>query len=216
MPTDSIKNRPSFIAMGVILILHFVGIFGLHSIYSNYFALLTPLNLIITFILILPFKENTSSRLIVFFILAFALGMLVEIIGVQTGIPFGSYYYTSRMSLAVCGVPLMIGINWFLLSYGLISGVNYLAKDVFFIWKVLLCAALMTFMDILIEPFAIKHQLWVWESAHVPIQNYITWFVVSSIIFLFGFKIIPNEKNRVAAFTIVVFFLFFGVNYLIK
>jgi|TARA_B110000483_G_scaffold11233_1_gene13015 bisanhydrobacterioruberin hydratase len=213
---DSVKNRPSFIAMGVILILHFVGIFGLHSIYSDSFASLTPLNLLVTFLLILPFKGNTSLRLIVFFMFTFALGMLVEIIGVQTGIPFGSYYYTSRMSLAVFGVPLMIGINWFLLTYGLISGVNYLAKDVSFIWKVLLCSALMTFMDLLIEPFAIKYQLWVWESAHVPIQNYIAWFVVSSIIFSLGFKIIPKERNRVAAFTIIVFFLFFGVNYLTK
>lgn len=216
MPIDSIKNRPSFIAMGVILILHFVGIFGLHSIYSDYFVLLTPLNLMITFLLILPFKSNTSSRLIVFFLFTFALGMLVEIIGVRTGIPFGSYYYTSRMSLTVFGVPLMIGINWFILTYGLISGVNYLTKNGSFIWKVLLSAALMTFMDLFIEPFAIRHQLWVWESADVPIQNYIAWFVVSSIIFSLGFKIIPKERNRVAAFTIIVFFLFFGVNNLIK
>tara|TARA_B100000497_G_scaffold111494_1_gene131641 strand:- start:1328 stop:1978 length:651 start_codon:yes stop_codon:yes gene_type:complete len=216
MLIESIKNRPSFIAMGVILILHLVGIFGLHSIYSDYFALLTPLNLIITFLLILPFNGSASSRLIIFFLVTFALGMIVEIIGVQTGIPFGSYYYTSRLSLEVFGVPLIIGINWFLLAYGLISGVNYLAKDVSFIWKVVLCGALMTFMDLLIEPFAIKHQLWVWESADVPIQNYLAWFVVSSIIFSFGFKIIPQERNRVAAFTMIVFFLFFGVNYLTK
>ncbi len=78
-------------AMVVIAILHLVGSVGLLSAYSSSFAALTALNLFICFLLILPFSVTSMKHVMVFFSLAFSFGMLLEIIGVNTGCPFGTY-----------------------------------------------------------------------------------------------------------------------------
>lgn len=201
-----------YVAIAVLAILHLVGIFGLHSAFAETFARLTPLNLLVAFLLILPFFESGKKQLAQFFLFSFAVGMIVEIIGVQTGYPFGTYNYTSLLGLSIAGVPLLIGINWFLLAAGILSGVNRLMKSANILVKSLFSAAIMTGLDFLIEPFAIDYKLWVWESSVVPIQNYLAWFVISSLIFLFGYKIIPNEKNIVASWLIFIFYMFFGLN----
>lgn len=207
-------NLP-FFNSGIIAILHFVGFFGLRSEMQETFAMLTPLNLLISFLLILPCKEGTWKQLIQFFSIAFIIGMIIEIIGVQTGFPFGVYHYTELLSISILGVPLLIGVNWFLLSYGIISLLNWQRQDFSYVVKSIIGALLMTGMDVLIEPFAIKHKLWVWESSEVPLENYISWFLISLVIFSVGFRIYPKNFNKVAALTLLIFFVFFGLNFLL-
>lgn len=198
--------------MSIVLILHVVGLFGLNSIYFERFEQLTPLNLLITFLLIVSVANAKRLRFILFFCFAFCLGMVVEIIGVQTGYPFGAYYYTSTLGLAVAGVPLLIGLNWFILAYGLWSLTNAVLKNGHYVLKSLVAALFMTGLDVLIEPFAITHKLWVWQNNIVPPQNYLAWFLISFIIFFGGSKLLPEERNRMGIFTMLVFILFFGLN----
>ena len=207
-------NRHIFIigAIILVLILHLVGLIGLKSAYVANFEALTPLNLLITFILAYVFHEGSRQKQFYFFLLAFSVGMIVEILGVQTGFPFGDYQYTKILIVSILGVPLMIGINWFMLSYGLIALFNRFMESANLFVKSALAAASMTFMDVLIEPFAIQHGLWVWSNIQVPFENYLSWFVISFLLFIFGFKILPKEKNIVAIAVIFIFFAFFGLN----
>jgi putative membrane protein len=215
MPLKSTDRIPA-IAMCVVLILHIVGFFGLQSTQVSQFEALTPLNLLIAFILMIPFSQSGKMKLVSFFLFSFTIGMLIEIIGVQTGSPFGTYSYTNIMSIAVFGVPILIGINWFMLAFGIISLMNLIYSQGSYLLKVGLSALIMMGMDVLIEPFAIKHNLWVWASDIVPLQNYLSWFVISFGIFLIGYKLLAKEKNKVAAFTILVFAIFFGLNLLVN
>jgi uncharacterized membrane protein len=43
--------------------------------------------------------------------------MLVEIIGINTGFPFGHYYYSNILKIQFLSVPVIIGINWVVLTY---------------------------------------------------------------------------------------------------
>ena len=205
-------HRKAYIAIAVVFILHMVGFFGLQSSFRHYFESLTPLNLLIAFALIFYFHQGARDKQLYFFAIAFSLGMIVEIIGVKTGFPFGTYYYTEILSLSFMGVPLMIGVNWFLLSYGILAGLNHFLPKAHYLLKVAIAAFSMTLMDMLIEPFAIRHQLWVWASDEVPLANYISWFLISFVLFLFAFKILPEEKNKVAWAVIIIFLAFFGLN----
>ena len=55
-------------------------------------------------------------KMLRFFIFAFSIGFLVEVIGVNYGIIFGNYTYGKVLGFKVLNVPLMIGVNWFFLS----------------------------------------------------------------------------------------------------
>ena len=203
------------LAIAVIAILHFVGFFGLQSSYKESFAALTPLNLLIAFLLLLPFQEGGYKKLFSFFAVAFSIGMLVEIIGVHTGFPFGTYTYTQLLSLQLFKVPILIGINWFILAYGIVSLLNKYLMRLNYWLKCILAALIMTGMDFLIEPFAIEHMLWIWESTSVPLANYLAWFVISFVLFAFGFKIYEKAVNLVAMSTVLIFIIFFGLNFLL-
>jgi uncharacterized membrane protein len=213
MPFD-LKKWASFIAIGMIAMMHLIGIIGLNSNQAALFERLTPLNLLFTFVIVLPFFEGERTKLLAFYALAFCLGMFFEILGVHTGFPFGSYYYTDVLSIQLFEVPLMIGINWFILSYGILSGMNQHLPNLHFVFKAGISALVMTFMDFLIEPFAIKHSLWVWANQEVPIANYLAWLLISFLLFLLGFKILSFEKNKVAYGVVVIFFIFFALNLL--
>lgn len=206
------RQKKLWIATAVLALLHLIGFIGLHSAFAEQFAALTSLNLLISFILVLLFANSISKELSIFFVFAFTIGMLVEIIGVNTGFPFGEYYYTNNLMLLVLGVPLIIGINWFLLSYGIVSLFNGYFSTFPYWLKVVLSAALMTFLDVLIEPFAIHNKLWLWTSDVVPYQNYLSWFIIAFILFALAYKILAKEQNKLAIGLIVIFIMFFGMN----
>ena len=56
--------------------------------------------------------SNGNSSSLSFISIAFLWGLLAEIIGVQTGILFGSYAYGETLGLKIFGAPLVIGLNW--------------------------------------------------------------------------------------------------------
>ena len=86
-------------------------------------------------------------------ILAFTLGMLVEILGVNYGLIFGSYSYGENLGVKILGVPVLIGANWVMLSF--ITGAM---GDALFRNNKLLAAisgaVLMVLIDLVIEPVA--------------------------------------------------------------
>lgn len=195
--------------------MHIVGLFGLLAVNTQYFANLTSLNLLVCFTAIIPFYTSKVRHLVSFFTLAFTFGMFIEIIGVNTGFPFGKYYYTEKLGFSFMDVPLIIGVNWFILSYGVVAFFNTFFTKMNFLFKSILAALLMTGLDALIEPFAIRYSLWIWESLTVPVSNYFAWFFISLFLFLLGFKILKYEKNIVAISSLFIFLFFFVVNNLL-
>lgn len=97
-----------------------------------------------------------------------------------TGVLFGEYSYGSPLGWKVFDVPLMIGVNWFLLSFASLGIAGKLFNGA--IPRVLLSAALMVLLDVLIEPVAIALDFWQWQAVDVPLQNYVMWFVAALVI----------------------------------
>lgn len=177
---------------------------------STIFFQLTPLALLTTFLFVLLYHEKPyNSKTIVLFFIIYFIGYLIEIIGVKTGVIFGSYRYGSGLGIKVWDTPLIIGINWLLLTYTTHSFVSKWQISPFL--RILLASVLMLIYDIILEQVAPFMDMWSFINLEVPIKNYIVWFLLA---FLFNtlltlFKI--DTRNKMASKLFILQLVFFTV-----
>lgn len=194
----------------VLFIIYLVGAIGhLISDVKPLFFILTPYNLIGTTLVL--FYLNRPLRAKVYFIslVVFLVGFFIEVIGVKTGLLFGQYEYGATLGWKFLNVPIVIGLNWVLLSFtSNVIGRRYF-KNI--IVAALLSALLMVGLDLLIEPIAINLDYWSWENDLIPIQNYVMWFTTAFVIQLIInlSKVQFNFKVGLVMFLIQV--MFFGI-----
>jgi putative membrane protein len=212
-------------ATAVALLFHVIGFAGILFINKELFVKTTAINLLLMFFLIAYTQKGISKSFIIFFVFTFLGGIMVEIIGTNTGRLFGSYSYGVVLGPSLFKVPLIIGINWFLLMYccgismhksleamlGKISSGIIEPKPFIKSLSIVIDGALMaTFFDWLMEPVAIKLGYWKWSGdGFVPLYNCICWFTVSCIfLFLFS-KSDFNKSNKFAVNLLLIQAMFF-------
>jgi uncharacterized membrane protein len=193
-----------------ISIFHLVGIGGLYLEVSRpLFQLLTPFHLLMCAGILLYFHSDWSRSFWLFLLASFGIGMIAEIIGVQTGLLFGDYSYGPVLGLKLAGVPLIIGVNWFILAYA--SGqlaANWIKSP----WIAAAAASLlMVGLDFVIEPVAITLDFWSWQGGEIPLGNYTGWFLVAFLIQLFYQKFSLVRENRISTYLLLNLFLFFAI-----
>ena len=173
------------------------------------FLSLTPLNLLVNAtLLLLNHQKGTNKQWLVFLIIA-VIGYFIEVIGVTTGVIFGDYFYKTTLGWKLFETPLIIGVNWMLLTYGVVYTIGIKIKNTIGIAFVSAC--LLVALDILIEPVAIKYDFWAWKQAIVPFKNYIAWFFISFILCYVVAHYKSVSKNNFAPYLLVMQFIFFGI-----
>lgn len=106
-------------------------------------------------------------------------GLVVEVLGVTTGFPFGSYAYAGRLGPAVVGVPLVIPLAWVMMGYpALVVARMVTARR----WPgVAVGAGALTAWDLYLDPQMVSEGYWRWSAAgpylidSVPATNYLAW-----------------------------------------
>ncbi len=166
----------------LLVIIHTVGIVGLNSPFREIFRLLTPVNLLVTAIILLSHHEEWSRPFTYFCLFVLSGGYIVELIGTTTGNVFGHYFYGITLGPRLLGVPLIIGLNWLILIYSI--GIYLTPMRAPRLLKIIGGALMMVLIDVFIEPVAMTYDFWQWESGTVPLLNYIGWFFTSSVFFL--------------------------------
>lgn len=153
------------------------GLIGIGIGYEDWFIPKTPLNLIIGFILLILNTTFDSWKVILGFAIAFAVGMVVEILGVSTGQIFGEYTYGRNLGPKLLKVPYIIGIYWAVL----VIVTSTIGKSLFKHWLpiAVIGSGLMVFLDLHIEKMAPRFDFWKFAESPVPIENYIAWFIIS-------------------------------------
>ena len=193
----------------LLLAMYSAGLIGLSTDYtSDLFRQLTPFHLIISALIVLHFEDNKNKSYFQFIALCFALGYGVEVIGVKTGLVFGSYSYGATLGFKLFDVPLLIGVNWIILSYCTRITAQYFTRKPIFISTV--ASFLMVGLDLLIEPVAISYDFWEWTNDSIPLQNYMAWFIISFIIQLIGLKLVPELNNKLAIKLLLLEAVFFS------
>ena len=202
-----VNERNAFILLTA---MHTAGVVGLSIEESrNLFQWLTPFNLLATAAILLHFEKHKTRGYFAFIITAFVLGYGVEVLGVSTGWPFGEYSYGKTLGIKVFNVPLAIGLNWVVLIYCS----NQLARKLFENrWlRILSGATIMTLLDLIIEPVAIKYDFWSWQEVTVPVTNYIGWFIVAAVLHFIFQTLVKDSNNSLAIRLLYVQGCFFAL-----
>lgn len=201
-----------YIAIGVLWLFHVSGIIGISIGYQDWFASRTGLNLVIMFIALIAFYPMDSIKKWILFFTFGMLGILVEYLGVTFGLFFGDYAYGSNFGPKILGVPLLIGVNWAMLTFICGSVANKLSDNVFL--KSLLGTFMMLFLDLFMEKVAPIFDFWEFTGGYAPIDNYIAWGVISFIFHLI-FHLFKVKGNFLISFHLymvqLVFFIYFYV-----
>jgi uncharacterized membrane protein len=182
--TESITPAPNprrlLVAQGLVLLFHITGLLGLaFSSDPGFYQQFTPLTLLLSGGLLLAFQRDKSPAFWSFAISVSTLGFLVEVIGVHTGLFFGHYYYGDTLGPKVLDVPVLIGLNWLIMTYSCGMLARYLPLPE--LLRVLLAALLMVGFDACLEPVASTYDFWHWTANVIPMQNFRDWFIFSCL-----------------------------------
>lgn len=203
-----IKLNKIFISATVLIILHTVGFFGLNSENATLFQKLTPVNLLVTLILLTWNQAQKNRAWYLFAIAIYIAGFLVEVLGVSTGVIFGEYNYGEALGPQWKGTPFLIGVNWLILviSTGAIAQYFFNSK----IAKALIASTLMVLLDSFIEPLAGDLNFWYWPEETVPVQNYIAWWIIALAMHTV-YQYLPVTRNNKIGFWVYGIFLVFFI-----
>lgn len=216
MKRSDILSRPKISAfmaaygIWVLVALHFFGLMTMLMVDLNHFASYTPLNLLVSAAVLYwaaPRYAKPGMRL--FFLSTFFIGYAAEYLGTQTGFPFGNYLYLDNLRPHLGGVPVVIGVNWFLLAYASAQLTDRFVRPAWL--RVLSASALMVLLDFFIEPVAGTLGYWQWENDIIPWQNYLGWFGVSIIIQSIYQRWSGAHSNRWAQWYNLIVLIFFVI-----
>ena len=199
------KNK-IFISIFIIWLFNISGIVGILSSCSAWFLGLTPLNLLIYVVLIIWNLEPISKQFLIAFSLPFFIGFFTEYLGVNYGLLFGTYAYGDNLGIKIWGVPLMICVNWALLTFITADLSRLIHKNI--IVRSLLGGLLMMILDVIIEVSAPRFDFWEFKNNTIPLKNYIAWFIIGSIAhYLYNqISLKTNMKLSIHIFAALTFF----------
>jgi bisanhydrobacterioruberin hydratase len=217
------KNKQNT-ALLLAIIFHTVGLIGILLFNRDFFISLTPLNLLVSLALVIWTQEDRNQQFWLFVTACFVTGIFTEWLGVHHQLLFGSYKYLSPLGYQWQDVPLLIGVNWFVIMYSCGTAVQIVlnkiwnrlkdddmpARNNVGFWAIVLDGALLaTFFDWVMEPVAVKLGFWQWlGDGSIPFKNYWSWFLVSAFLLLL-FRLLRFQKNNLFAVHLLLIQLLF-------
>lgn len=201
-------------ALIIAAVFHAAGIVGNLFFASPFISHMTPVHLLLMAFLSFYVVEEQRNSLILFAIIAAVLGFAAELIGVHTALLFGHYQYGPVLGPAIAQVPVLIGVNWFLVLAGAATVMQYIARGIAlqrlrYTVIVFGAAALATFLDWVLEPVAIALGYWRWLGNDIPLYNYWCWFLVS-LVAMIAYVITRPRTNAFHAWLYILQLLFFA------
>jgi bisanhydrobacterioruberin hydratase len=194
-------------------LVYFCGVVGMQSQYSAWFVAMTPLSLLLSYCVMALHHERPAEQTAWYIALAWLVGYFVEVLGVNTGFPFGRYAYGTVLGPKLWNTPMLIGVNWTIMTYCSFYMVQrWLPKQTPLLVFALVAAFAPTLIDVIIEPVAIRFGMWSWlDTGTPPLQNYLGWYVTSFVLAVFFRLWLREVHNPAAGLILALQVLFFGV-----
>jgi putative membrane protein len=209
MTLERIQRNPQWL-IGFLILFYAVGVLlFLVEKTRPLFSLLTPFSLILTFGAVLLFQKNMSGKLVMAFIAVCIATFIIEMAGVHTGVLFGNYVYGNALGKKILDTPILIGLNWLILTYCTTAIVNYHFSGR--IQRMLMGSVMMVAYDVLLEYVAPVTDMWSWDTPYPGIRNFLMWFIIAMVLH-FVFQILDLKiENKPARYLFLVQLLFFGI-----
>ena len=114
-------------------------------------------------------------------------GLVVEALGLRTGVPFGLYGYTGTLGPEVAGVPVIVPLAWMMMAWPALVVGRALAQRPATV--ALVGGAALASWDLFLDPQMVAAGHWVWADPvpalpfvpGVPLSNYAGWVVVATL-----------------------------------
>jgi uncharacterized membrane protein len=115
-------------------------------------------------------------------------GLVVEALGLHTGVPFGLYRYTGTLGPELAGVPVIVPVAWMMMAWPALVVGRALAQRPTTV--ALVGGAALASWDLFLDPQMVAAGHWVWADPvpalpfvpGVPLSNYAGWVVVATLI----------------------------------
>jgi putative membrane protein len=202
--------------MALLVIVHAVGLTGVVLLDANLILDLTVVNLLLTALVVLGFGHADDAWR---WALTAYITYAVEVVGVQTGFPFGDYQYGKRLGPVLYDTPPMIGVLWLLTLMGSLYWADRWApnkegKDRG-VARAAIAASLMVAFDVVLEPVAIRTTFWTWAGDAIPVWNYVSWWLIAFALAWAWRKAHTFRTNRAAGLLLILQTAFFIGLYLL-
>jgi putative membrane protein len=131
-------------------------------------------------------------------------GFAVEVLGVHTGVPFGTYAYADSLGPTLFGTPLLIGLAWTMLAWPAAIAARRLVRGRGA--RVVVGAWALASADLFLDPQLVSSGAWTWRFpsphlpgvAHVPLTNYAGWLLVALVLSFALQAVAGDGDDRVA------------------
>lgn len=201
------KKYTQYIPTILVISSYLFGIICIQFSFWPWLVNLTWFQMVLSAILLIYTFPIDKKKPVYYFLAVSALtGFFIEVLGVNTGKIFGVYQYGEVLGWKIWGTPLVIGLNWFLVTYC----VNHfvLFANLKPLLHAVISAIIVTTFDYLIEPDAIKLGMWSWQNGQIPLKNYAAWWVVSFWLSYY-FTLLKFPRHSFSLWVLIMMFLFF-------
>jgi len=162
------------------------------------------------------FQTLFPARALFFIMAASGVGLIMEILGLKFGVPFGGHYAYNPIQASILNVPLSIPLFWSVFIYTGYSIVNSylkwlnirkpnLRENNLKLLPLLIIAdsLIVVAIDLFMDPLQVRMSNWAWLEGGpyfgVPIGNFIGWLMVAALvsaIFRTYEYCFPKENNH--------------------
>ncbi len=125
-------------------------------------------------------------------------GLLVEAVGVRTGLPFGEYAYTGTLGPQVLGVPAVVPLAWAMMAWPALVVARTLARTA--LGTTLVGGAALAAWDVFLDPQMVAAGHWRWADPDpglplvpgIPLTNYAGWVLVAVLMVGTLHRVLPD------------------------
>ncbi len=126
------------------------------------------------------------------------LPIIVEAIGISSGLPYGPFHYTDQMGFKFAGlVPWSVSFAFAPLVLGSLTIASQFTQKLKFM--VPISALILVAVDLVLDPAAVLLNIWVWEVPGIyygiPLTNYTGWFMTAILASAMVLGIVSNSKQ---------------------
>ena len=181
----------------------------------DFFLPFTPLNLLMSAAFIFNFSMSASAHrtsLLVSLLCIAPAAWGIEWLGVHTGLIFGTYTYGASLGTSLDGIPLIIGINWWMLAFCAVQFAMHAMKLQSHLSIAAVAATVMMVLDVLMEFVAPVLDFWSFTGMeYAPLHNFVGWWLSAFVLILAFGKPLQTHRSSLALPLLVLQALFFGV-----
>jgi putative membrane protein len=140
--------------------------------------------------------------------IALSFGFFIELIGLKTGWPFGTYEYDPSLGPQLFDVPLVVPFAWAMIAHPIICAARRVAGN----WVFLYGGFGLMAYDLFLDPQMVTAGRWTWEvtgshvpfTPEVPLSNAFGWLLSGMALIAILHLALPRDRRKVSASFITI------------